>query len=63
MKIKVDPEVCVGTGSCISISPELFELNDEGVATVKAAEVPSELASACREAAESCPVEAISVEE
>ena len=63
MKIKVDPEVCVGTGSCITISPELFELNDEGVAMVKAAEVPSELASACREAAESCPVDAISIEE
>ena len=63
MKIKVDPEVCVGTGSCINISPELFELGDDGVAMVKAGEVPAELVSACRQAVESCPVDAISIEE
>jgi len=63
MKVKVDPDVCVGTGSCVSLCPEVFELGDEGVVVVKVDPVPPEHEDACREAAESCPVEAISLEE
>ena len=63
MKAKVDPEVCVATGSCVDLCPEVFELGDEGVAVAKVAEVPAEAEDSCREAAESCPVDAISIEE
>jgi len=59
MKVYVDGDVCVGTGSCVSLCPEVFELGDEGVAVVKVAEVPDECADACREAIDACPVEAI----
>jgi len=37
-------------------------LNEDGIAVVKLDEVPSELQEACKEAAESCPTEAISIE-
>ena len=60
MKVKVDPDACVGTGSCISICPEIFEMGDEGIAVAKAGAVPSELEDAVREAIENCPVDAIS---
>jgi len=63
MKVCVDPDVCVGTGSCVSICPQVFEIGDEGVAVAKMDDIPDELAEACREAVESCPVDAIEVEE
>jgi ferredoxin len=63
MKVQVNPELCSGCGPCVDICPEAFELNEEGVAAVKLDEVPAELLDACREAADSCPSEAISIEE
>ena len=62
MKVCVDPELCDGCGPCVDICPEAFELNEDGIAVVKLDEVPSELQEACKEAAESCPTEAISIE-
>ena len=62
MKVRVDPDVCVGTGSCVALCPEVFEMNDDGISIVKVDEVPSEHEDACREAIESCPVDAITEE-
>jgi len=56
-------ELCSRCGPCVDICPEAFELNEEGTAIVKLDEVPSELQDACREVADSCPSEAISIEE
>jgi len=61
MKATVDPDLCIGCGKCEEICPEVFELDDD-LAVVKADPVPAEAADACREAAEECPVEAISIE-
>ena len=63
MEVFVDPVLCDGCGPCADICPEAFELNEEGIAEVKLDEVPEELHEACREAADSCPTEAISIEE
>ena len=62
MKAKVDPELCSGTGLCEQTCPEVFQVN-EGKATVKNDEVPSDAHQNCREAAQGCPTEAISIEE
>ncbi len=62
MRVRVDPGLCVGDETCVEICPEVFEM--EGyVAKVKMDEVPEELEEACREAAESCPAEAIVIKE
>ncbi|MEA2063234.1 MAG: ferredoxin [Gemmatimonadota bacterium] len=61
MRVTVDEDLCTGCGLCIDISEEVFELVDD-VAKVILDPVPAELADACNEAAESCPVEAIKVE-
>ncbi len=62
MKIRVDEDICVGDETCVSICPEVFEMHDDVAVTI-VEEVPPEFEEACREAAESCPVEAIIIEE
>lgn len=61
MKAKVN-ENCIGCGLCNSICPEVFTMTDEGVATAKN-EIATELEDSVQEAADSCPVDAIEVEE
>ena len=62
MKVRVDEEVCVGDETCVEICPEIFEMQGD-LAVAKMEEVPEELEGACKEAAESCPVDAIFIEE
>lgn len=63
MKVNVDPDLCDGCGPCVDICPEAFDLNEEGIAMVKMDQIPDELQQLCRQAADSCPTEAISIEE
>ena len=60
MKANVNESSCTGCGICADTCPEVFEV-DDGLARTLVADVPVEAASACREAAESCPVEAITI--
>ncbi len=65
MRVWIDEERCEGMGICADLYPEIFELKG-AVAVVKIEgkqEVPRELEERCREAAESCPSEAIVLEE
>ncbi|MHC4159019.1 MAG: ferredoxin [Planctomycetota bacterium] len=63
MKVYVDSELCNGCGPCADICPEVFEINEEGTAEVKMEDIPAELRQSCREAAENCPTEAISIKQ
>ena len=62
MKVRVDEEACVGDGTCVEVCPEIFEMEGD-IAVAKVEEVSEGLEEKCREAAESCPVEAIIIEE
>lgn len=59
MKIKVNDDACIGCGACVAIAPEVFEINDEGLSSVKSKEVSDENRDVAREAMESCPTGAI----
>lgn len=62
MKVRVDPELCNGDEICIQICPELFEMKDDK-AIAKMEEVPEDLKPCAKDAADSCPSEAIIIEE
>jgi ferredoxin len=62
MKAVVDQDTCTGCELCIETCPEIFEMEND-TAGVKVDVVPSESEETCRQAAEECPVEAITIEE
>lgn len=55
--VSVDEKECIGCGLCAEIAPEVFQLNEEGVAEVIASY--SELPDSIQEAIDECPVECI----
>lgn len=61
MKACVDKEKCIGCGLCASIAPEIFEMEDDGLAGV-VGEVTDSYEAEAKEAEVSCPAEAIKVE-
>lgn len=63
MKPKVDKDTCIACGLCPSICPECFDMQDDGKAGAIVEEVPDGAEDSAKEAEESCPVNAIEVEE
>lgn len=63
MKAVIDEEACIGCGACVALCDAVFRLNDD---TGKAEVIPGTdcgAAGCCNEAAESCPVAAITIEQ
>lgn len=63
MKAKVIENLCIGCGACQAIAPDEFELNDNGVSEALHDEVKKENEEAVLEAKETCPTNAILVNE
>jgi ferredoxin len=63
MKVTVDRDLCSGDAVCEELCPEVFAIDDQGIAIVKVDEVPEELGDDVREAAESCPEDCIYIED
>ncbi|GAA2120911.1 ferredoxin [Actinomadura sp. LD22] len=60
MKVRVDPEVCQGHTLCAMNAPDLFALRDEdGHAYAVDEEVPAGKEDLARDAARTCPEQAI----
>ena len=57
MKVKVDRELCIGLSNCVAIAPTVFQLDDENKAVVR--DPSSADDQTIMEAAESCPQNAI----
>ncbi len=64
MKVSVDSSRCQGHTLCAMIAPDSFELSDiDGSSSPVNEIVPADQEEAVREAAHSCPEQAISIEE
>ena len=71
LKVKVDRLLCIGTADCVAIAPNTFELDSEAKAVVKKQGARLDLSQTRQgdsdekilEAAKTCPVLAIIVED
>ncbi len=63
MKVEVNKDLCIGCGACQSLVPEVFELEDDGLAASKVNEVPKDLEEEVKDAIDGCPTSAISDKE
>lgn len=63
LKVRVDRASCCGYGICAVVCPEIYKLDEAGMAYVESEDVPTGLEEKAREGAESCPQLAIHVTE
>jgi ferredoxin len=61
LKVRVDRELCIGVSNCVAIAPTVFGLDDENKAVVLDPGSVDE--KTLMEAAESCPEDAIILED
>ncbi|MBM3224165.1 MAG: ferredoxin [Candidatus Tectomicrobia bacterium] len=61
LRVWVDPNLCVGNAMCESFAPKVFQLNDKRQS--EAVDPTGDTEEKILEAAESCPVSAIFVED
>jgi len=63
LKALVDKDTCIGCGLCPAVCPEVFDMEDDGKAVAISEEIGEDSKVAALDAEESCPVDAISIEE
>ena len=59
-RVTIDRSLCSGFGSCVDAAPQLFAVDGSGIATVAVSETSDDRVL---DAADSCPMGAIRVEE
>ena len=63
MRVTIDASMCLGNARCMAAAPEVFDVDDDGVASVLDAHPGAALADHVRLAMRSCPTGAISITE
>ncbi|MGN7778758.1 ferredoxin [Mycolicibacterium sp. 22603] len=62
MKVLIDRDRCEGHGQCLAAAPDVFDLDDEGIAILQVSEpIADELSGQVTAAAEVCPVAALAL--
>ena len=61
MKVRIDRDLCIGVGNCAAYAPTVFQIDEENKAVV--IDPSSVDDNTLLEAAESCPVGAINIED
>ena len=63
MKVRVDPDLCVGHGRCYVLAPDVFGADDFGHCEILIESPDGALADQARIGAENCPERAIALED
>lgn len=63
MKLRLDPDLCVGHGRCYELAPEVFEEDERGHCRIPSEDVPAELEAKARLGVANCPESALRLEE
>lgn len=61
MKAKVDKDTCIGCEACVGEAPEVFKMDDDGLAVALDVEITADLENKANDAMDGCPVDAISI--
>jgi len=61
MRIEVNRARCVGLGVCESLSPEHFEVGDDGVLVLRDDSVSADAVETIEEAVRSCPTASLTL--
>ena len=59
-KVIIDKDKCIGCGACVSIAPDCFDFDDQGLSELVKEDATNEEVI---DAIESCPTEAIYIED
>ena len=62
MKVKVIEDKCIGCGQCAYVCDSVFQIGDEGFATVITDKIEENLKEEVEMAASGCPTDAIKIE-
>ncbi len=63
MRVYVDRDKCVASGTCALSAPEIFEQDEDGVAVVVMESPSADQVTAAQSAAHACPAAAIRLED
>ena len=63
MKIRTDAATCVGSGQCVVVAPQVFDVDDDGKVVVINESPGPELDEDVRNAVFACPAFAIEIDE
>ena len=63
MKAYVDDDLCIGCGTCPEVCPEVFHMTDDGIAHAINTDIPEDAIANAKEACDSCPVDAIDIDD
>lgn len=61
VRIEIDRNACEANGVCVGVVPEALELGDDDVLHLRLTLLPADLEQRAREAARSCPKQALRV--
>ena len=63
MKVVLNRDACIGCGACAALCEDIFEIDNEGLSKVKKEKESNEEVELTRDAVDSCPTGAITLEE
>ena len=62
MRAFVDRDACIGCEACVGMCPEVFSMDDDGLAKAIDSEIPEDVQESAKEARDGCPVDAIDID-